>query len=546
MFLERIQVSGYHGIKDLDIEFGICTAIIGENGWGKSSLYHLLDKVFGTENSGTCIFSPDDFRVDHLNPKLKEIKICFSFREKKLGQVNRSHQLQLFKRYWCKGLDDFFHIYFHIEAKLVGEKIGINNYFSNEMGEIIRTSSRDIQKFIAMNPVFLLRDTRMGGQRQNIAYQNNYEKKIGELAEFLKSEKSKNSLDQKTLKEGIEALNYIMSSYMSDLKNLRLFKYRTARDIASRPISLSGLGSLQNLLNRKDCNTSRFIMVLLQKAIMDARGDRVIPRVSFPILLLEDIESRLHPSFLMTFMSIIENMSMQKIITTNSGDLLSCLSLSDVRRIYKNNDETCTSYRLNESHFSADDLRRLTFHVRITRPMSIFARCWLLVEGETEIWLMLQLASIAGFNLQAEGVRIIEFAQCGSPPLIRVAKQLGINWHLMADGDDAGTKYVKQTKNFVENSQKTADHVTLLPNVDIEHFLYYNGFESVYRIESGYGFAQNIPDNKIIERAIHRRTKPGLAINVVEKADRLGHEGIPKLLRNMFEKLIKLANDPNL
>lgn len=546
MFLERIQVSGYHGIKDLDIEFGICTAIIGENGWGKSSLYHLLDKVFGTENSGTCIFSPDDFRVDHLNPKLKEIKICFSFREKKLGQVNRSHQLQLFKRYWCKGFDDFFHIYFHIEAKLVGEKIGINNYFSNEMGEIIRTSSRDIQKFIAMNPVFLLRDTRMGGQRQNIAYQNNYEKKIGELAEFLKSEKSKNSLDQKTLKEGIEALNYIMSSYMSDLKNLRLFKYRTARDIASRPISLSGLGSLQNLLNRKDCNTSRFIMVLLQKAIMDARGDRVIPRVSFPILLLEDIESRLHPSFLMTFMSIIENMSMQKIITTNSGDLLSCLSLSDVRRIYKNNDETCTSYRLNESHFSADDLRRLTFHVRITRPMSIFARCWLLVEGETEIWLMLQLASIAGFNLQAEGVRIIEFAQCGSPPLIRVAKQLGINWHLMADGDDAGTKYVKQTKNFVENSQKTADHVTLLPNVDIEHFLYYNGFESVYRIESGYGFAQNIPDNKIIERAIHRRTKPGLAINVVEKADRLGHEGIPKLLRNMFEKLIKLANDPNL
>ena len=53
----------------------------------------------------------------------------------------------------------------------------------------------------------------------------------------------------------------------------------------------------------------------------------------------------------------------------------------------------------------------------------MFARCWLLVEGETEIWLASELAQICGYSLRAEG--------CGSSsspsaagPLIKVARTL--------------------------------------------------------------------------------------------------------------------------
>ena len=118
---------------------------------------------------------------------------------------------------------------------------------------------------------------------------------------------------------------------------------------------------------------------------------------------------------------------------------------------------------------------------------------------------------------------------------------MGINWHLMADGDDAGQKYIKIARSHLEKNQSVKKHLTLLDDVDIEHFFYSNGFESVYRIESGYGFAQNVSKNKIIERAIHRRSKPGLAINIIEKADRLGPKGIPELIRRMFSSLIELA-----
>ena len=85
-----------------------------------------------------------------------------------------------------------------------------------------------------------------------------------------------------------------------------------------------------------------------------------------------------------------------------------------------------------------DDLRRIAYHVRINRAAALFARCWILVEGETEAWVLPELAQICGYDLAAEGIRCVEFAQCGIDPLVRLATDLGIEWHLLADGDLAG------------------------------------------------------------------------------------------------------------
>ena len=42
----------------------------------------------------------------------------------------------------------------------------------------------------------------------------------------------------------------------------------------------------------------------------------------------------------------------------------------------------------------------------------MFARCWLLVEGETEFWIMPELARVGWISRQ-EGIVCVEFAQCG-------------------------------------------------------------------------------------------------------------------------------------
>lgn len=45
--------------------------------------------------------------------------------------------------------------------------------------------------------------------------------------------------------------------------------------------------------------------------------------------------------------------------------------------------------RLGTGGLSAEDGRRIAFHIRFNRASSLFARCWLLVEGETETRLLM-------------------------------------------------------------------------------------------------------------------------------------------------------------
>jgi putative ATP-dependent endonuclease of OLD family len=237
---------------------------------------------------------------------------------------------------------------------------------------------------------------------------------------------------------------------------------------------------------------------------------------------------------------LIQQLPGQKILTTNSGDLLATLPLGQVRRLVRTNGTT-RSYLMEENRFSADDLRKITFHVRINRPMSLFARCWLLVEGETELWLLSELAQLCGYHLPGEGVRIIEYAQCGYSPLIKLANDLGISWHMLADGDEAGIRYIHGARRLLNEEHQHGGGLTLLPNRDIEHFLYMHGFADVYRREAALRDLHNLPANKIIERAVSRRSKPGMALAVIEEAMQRGVDSVPSLLKNMFDRVIDLA-----
>lgn len=58
---------------------------------------------------------------------------------------------------------------------------------------------------------------------------------------------------------------------------------------------------------------------------------------------------------------------------------------------------------LAEGALTVDEMRRVGYHIRVNRASSVFARCWLLVEGETESWLLPEIARLIGYDLPAEG-----------------------------------------------------------------------------------------------------------------------------------------------
>ncbi len=141
---------------------------------------------------------------------------------------------------------------------------------------------------------------------------------------------------------------------------------------------------------------------------------------------------------------------------------MSLVPVEHVCRLVRESGRVAT-YRLGPRGLSAEDGRRIAFHIRFNRPSSLFARCWLLVEGETEVWLLNELARQCGYHFEAEGVRVIEFAQCGLKPLLRFARRMGIEWHALVDGDEAGKKYANTVRSLLDNHEdneaRSADRV---------------------------------------------------------------------------------------
>jgi putative ATP-dependent endonuclease of OLD family len=201
-------------------------------------------------------------------------------------------------------------------------------------------------------------------------------------------------------------------------------------------------------------------------------------------------------------------------------------------------------HRLNADLLQKGDLRKIEFHLRLSRPNALFARAWLLVEGETEIWLFNELAQQLGYHFLAEGIQVMPFAQSGLKPLINIAQQLGIEWHVLTDGDFAGKQYANTVKKILLNivpSPPLNQRLTILPAADIEHFLFYNGFESVFRSLIHAEKDQKTPNKKLLMKAVKRHAKPDIALAVVQYAQQLPEEKLPVLLRWVIKRIVNLA-----
>ena len=62
---------------------------------------------------------------------------------------------------------------------------------------------------------------------------------------------------------------------------------------------------------------------------------------------------------------------------------------------------------------------------------------------------------------------------------MKTARGLGIEWHLLADGDDAGRHYVRGPRSFLAG-EPDRERVTGFRERDVEHHLWGAGYAPVY------------------------------------------------------------------
>ncbi len=217
-----------------------------------------------------------------------------------------------------------------------------------------------------------------------------------------------------------------------------------------------------------DENLKRYFFVYLVKHFLPD-DKSLFSQMSNPIILFEDPESRLHPRLMSIMWELVNYIPLQRLMTTNSVELLAHVPLHSICRLERGV-ERIQAYQLDRHDLGKVDIRRLTFHIHYNRCLALFSRVWIFVEGETEVWILNELARILDLNLENEGVRIVEFAQCGIRPLIKYANLMGIEWHMLTDGDDAGHKYAAIATELLRENEHYLDKITLLPRKDIEHY----------------------------------------------------------------------------
>jgi len=553
MRLTRVLIENFRGIGQLDLEFDSITAVIGENNSGKTSLFDVLGLFLGRGNLvKDRLLRVDDLHLPHGRSKPLPVRVVFTF-EDTGAESWAGAEPPAFVSAIRRGSDGIG----QLRLEFVGdpETRFITGGFRDEDGiRVAPASPGGVEALCRMHPVLLLRFAQPSTTTpEDLAASDaasppekrgrrGLEAQIARVYRELSM--SRGPVEPDALVGGLQAARDLYES----LSARSAHEHGPMRRMLDQLMKDPGYARLYEAdaprVARAGSGSHALGLLMVLGAMLDVRGDELVAEGATPIIAIEEPETHLHPILLASTWDVIESLQAQTVVTTNSGELLTSVPMRYLRRLVRR-DQHIVVNRLRSGSLSATEHRRVGYHIGAKRGGVLFARCWLLVEGETEFWIMRQLADVLGYDLEAEGVRIVEFAQCGVGPLVKLANDLGIEWHMLTDGDDSGLAYSREAGAAL-NGSPTRDHISRLKHRDIEHCFWHHGFEQVYREAAGLKGRHDhrghpLSAGRVIAKAAKQASKPYLAISVAEAAAERGPESVPPILRDVITKSIGLA-----
>ncbi|EEE1569963.1 ATP-dependent endonuclease [Salmonella enterica subsp. enterica serovar 4,[5],12:i:-] len=547
MILERVEIVGFRGINRLSLMLEQNNVLIGENAWGKSSLLDALTLLLSPELD-LYHFVREDFWFPPGDIKGREhhLHIILTFRETQPGR-HRVRRYRALEACWSLCEDDFHRIFYRLEGECGADgSVMTLRSFLNSDGQplLVENINDQVRHLVRLMPVLRLRDARFMRRIRNGTVPNVPDVEVtARQLDFLARELATRpqNLTDGQIRQGLSAMVQLLEHYFSEQGAGQARHRLMRRRSQNEQRSWRYLDIINRMIDKPGSRSHRVILLGLFSTLLQAKGTLRLHKDARPLLLVEDPETRLHPIMLSVAWQLLNLLPLQRIATTNSGELLSLTPVEHVVRLVRESSRVA-AWRLGPGGLSAEDGRRIAFHIRFNRASSLFARCWLLVEGETETWVINELARQCGHHFDAEGIKVIEFAQSGLKPLVKFARRMGIEWHVLVDGDEAGKKYAATVRSLLNNDrEEEREHLTALPALDMEHFMYRQGFADVFHRVAQ--LPPNVPMNtrKIITKAIHRSSKPDLAIEVAMESGRRGIDAVPPLFRKMFSRVVWLA-----
>ncbi len=543
MYLRAFRVENFRGIVFASLSFDKTTILIGENDCGKSSILEALAIALGVGADGHAFaFEKHHAHLDGGEPA--PVRISLTLEEDAPGQWNSTLPRKV--KLWTNRFSAPRTLYVEVQAAWAGPDgapIVTWGARTRRDGPLLCINSPDLIQWVRrISPLLWLRGgivSSTPAPHNNIASSGNIEtdRWIEAVEEHYRAIVAGAGADPAELEKGFAAARSLLEQSGSTVTSTwgRLGpaleeitgKQRVPTTATPGPPRYHG-GAAQKI----------GLLLLVGAAL---RSGYLVAPGTAPIILIEDPEAHLHPMTLASVWGILEQIRWQKIVTTHSGTLLSAAPLSSIRRLLREKG-VVLEFSIPQGKLTSEELRRWSYHIRSRRASAMFARCWLLVEGETEFWILPELARILGYDFAVEGVACVEFAQSGLTALIKVAQNLGIEWHLLSDGDEAGFHYREMARPYFDPEEQPR-RITILAERDIEHCFYQHGYAHIYR-KAAFPNAKTQPKSNpkaTILQAVGRTSKPFLALQVLEAAAEAGPSRVPAVLRRAIETAIDLA-----
>lgn len=565
MQLRRLHIQNFRGIEELEIALDDVNVLIGENNSGKSTVLDALRFCLTRSPTRRGVFFEEyDYHLNAQDAEPSEsdpIEITLTFSEDQEDEWpdEISQMLSEAEQVDADGIRSIILRITSAYDAAVGDFATSYDFLDLSGNPLVKAkNSRHLLNLQQLVPTFYLASLRDAAQefRPRSQFWGPFVRALN-LDEDTKKdlEEALAELNQKVLekhaafdkvKERLQKTAELMPLGSTDPVSIEAFPSKVFDILSKAQVNLSAKTGARIPIGRHGTGTQSLAVICLFDAFLQGQLEDSCGEHSEPLLALEEPEAHLHPSAIKAVGEMLNGLSGQKIITTHSGDLLTAVPLSKIRRLRRKNGKICV-HQVAEGVLTPDEIKKLDYQVRATRGSLLFARCWLLVEGETEAPFLNECARILGYNLNAEGISCLEYSQVGVEKFIKLADQLGIEWFVLSDNDPQGETY-KNTAVGALNGRLEADHVRMLDHGPMEVFLSMEGFGQIYESNISPQKAAAVTARqgtldywKQVAKAQAKNAKPKTVLAVTEDMEAEGAGSVPALIREVIDQARTLA-----
>jgi len=572
MLLTHLRIENFRGIKLLELELGETTVLVGENNSGKTTVLHALRAcLYLLRSAGRAIpFEEFDLHFDNqaADPtSAPAISITLTFEESKPGEWPAEIEQRLGGDGGVVVLvppDDRSRVQLRVNAEYskTVQEIETSFEFLDASGKALPPRNRGrLSALQQLRPLFYLSALRDAGKefsRTSQFWSPFVKNSQMDPAKKVEIEKQLEAINTqiieahgtfKGVREHLSKVQDLVALGAQDVVSVDAVPARIFDMLNRTQVSIASSTGARLPIGRHGEGTQSLAVLMLFDAFLKSELARKQgAKESRPIVALEEPEAHLHPNAVRALWKTIRDIDGQKLIATHSGDLLSEVDLTSIRRLYRAKGSIKVGV-IPKDMFGERDRRKFEFLVRRTRGELFFARCWLLGEGETEAILFSGAAEVLGFDLEQAGVRCVEYRLGDIALFLDAANALGIAWHCMTDGDAQGMSDTTKALARIPGARKRAGHhLTSLGGASsIERYLADAGFLDVYENIALPAKKQNVltvakGDPAYVDQIIKCiPDKPTGAYAVVEAMRTRGPTLVPPALKRALVRAIVLA-----